>query len=126
MAPPAMKGRITSPMAHRITNSACGGDAPIDQLLSDRQGHVLSFGPLDATPLRTGQGERAPAVPRRAGKRAFSGWEIPRFPARKTAFLCPGQAARAARIRSRISRAAEGMFVPGPKIAFTPAFWRNS
>ena len=36
------------------------------------------------------------------------------------------QAARAARIRPRISFAAAGIFVPGPKIALTPAFFRNS
>ena len=33
---------------------------------------------------------------------------------------------RAARIRSRISFAAAGMLVPGPKIAFTPFPIRNS
>lgn len=33
---------------------------------------------------------------------------------------------RAARIRSRISFAAAGMLVPGPKIAFTPAPFRKS
>ena len=41
---------------------------------------------------------------------------------------CPrvGTYTRVARIRSRISFAAAGMLVPGPKIAFTPAAFRKS
>lgn len=54
----------------------------------------------------------------RLGERLFS--------SSKNYSFSPNQAARAARISARMSLAASGILVPGPKIALTPADLRKS